>query len=344
MRILFCNDYHLPQVYRGVEVNTHALAEELLAAGHAPAVAGALTRDGWLGLRLRGELKLLPGRRFTRDASMGYPTYRARSLRPALPGILAAARPDCVVCQTSDPGVIEALAESGVPGAVYLHFIPGWPALPKHGALGFMTNSRFMHDALEQAYGVGSAIIRPVVPERVYRTEVRGQEVTSIGISPEKGADIVLDLAQRMPETGFRIYANERVHNAGKRAMVERARALPNVTLAPRQTSSGKLYATTRVLMAPSRCIETWGRVVTEAQINGIPVLASTHGGLPEAVGEGGICLPPEAPAAEWEAALRQLLADEAVRAGCAAAMRARYAEGDLASARICAEFLAALG
>lgn len=51
------------------------------------------------------------------------------------------------------------------------------------------------------------------------------------------------------------------------------------------------IYDISRVIVAPSLCQETWGLVATEAIMNGIPVLASKNGGLPEAVREGGILL-----------------------------------------------------
>src|SRR5690606_21100152 len=62
------------------------------------------------------------------------------------------------------------------------------------------------------------------------------------------------------------------------------------------------LYAPARLLLAPSMGEEAWGRVANEAHITGIPVLASTQGGLPEAVGPGGLLLPCAAPGEAWTA------------------------------------------
>ena len=59
-------------------------------------------------------------------------------------------------------------------------------------------------------------------------------------------------------------------------------------------TNIAAVYALTKVLVAPSLWHESWGQVVTEANMNGIPVLGTNHGGIPEAMGQvGGIALPP---------------------------------------------------
>ena len=48
--------------------------------------------------------------------------------------------------------------------------------------------------------------------------------------------------------------------------------------------------------------------MVSEAQVSGIPVIASGRGGLPEAVGGGGIVLDREAPASVWAGAIREMM------------------------------------
>jgi glycosyltransferase involved in cell wall biosynthesis len=73
------------------------------------------------------------------------------------------------------------------------------------------------------------------------------------------------------------------------------------------------IYAETRVLLVPSLWEETWGRVATEAQFSGIPVLASDAGGLPEAVGQGGILLRRDTPPEIWADRLRALWGDTAI-------------------------------
>ncbi len=55
----------------------------------------------------------------------------------------------------------------------------------------------------------------------------------------------------------------------------------------------------------PSIWEEAYGRSAIEAQLSGIPVIASRRGGLPEAVGEGGILLEPDADTGLWVDAIQ---------------------------------------
>jgi glycosyltransferase involved in cell wall biosynthesis len=87
-------------------------------------------------------------------------------------------------------------------------------------------------------------------------------------------------------------------------------------------------YATADLLIAPSRA-ETYGMTVTEALAHGLPVIASSAGGLPEALGttadgtRPGHLVPPGDPAA-LTAALAQWLGDERHRHRLRAAARER--------------------
>src|SRR3546814_12765482 len=95
--------------------------------------------------------------------------------------------------------------------------------------------------------------------------------------------------------------------NAEERAALHaRVAAHSNLRLQQRTHDMREVYRRTHTLLVPSQWEEAWGRVATEAQFSGIPVLASDRGGLPEAVGPGGRVLPHDAPAAVWAAALRE--------------------------------------
>ena len=89
---------------------------------------------------------------------------------------------------------------------------------------------------------------------------------------------------------------------------------LPGSELASLRAGAG-------AFLAPSRWEEPCPFAVIEAMADGVPVLASTLGGLPELVGEGSTVPPDDVPA--WVAALRELWADRRAR-GEATLTRAR--------------------
>ena len=72
------------------------------------------------------------------------------------------------------------------------------------------------------------------------------------------------------------------------------------------------VYGRTKILLAPSKWEEAWGRVASEAHCSGIPVVGSRRGGLPEAIGEGGVVLDYDAPLDDWVGAIRTLWTDKA--------------------------------
>ena len=125
-----------------------------------------------------------------------------------------------------------------------------------------------------------------------------------------KGVDIAFDLAASRPDIPFLFVEGWTLEDDYFNDLSEKARRPGNVTLRRRTTNVKELYREARVLLAPSIWEEAWGRVVTEAQINGIPVLASSLGGLPESVGPGGILVDPTAGSEAWVAALSELWDD----------------------------------
>ena len=97
------------------------------------------------------------------------------------------------------------------------------------------------------------------------------------------------------------------------------------------------------VAVLPSIGPETFGRVLAEAEACGVAVLGSSLGGIPEALDDGvtGRLLPPGDVAA-WTAALRELVADRALRERMGRAGRA-LVESRFDSVHIAARFEATL-
>ena len=77
------------------------------------------------------------------------------------------------------------------------------------------------------------------------------------------------------------------------------------------------------MVLAPSLVDETWGRIVSKAQVSGIPALVSDRGALAETVAAGRVQMAANATLADWCAALARMWGDRAYYDRLAAAARA---------------------
>lgn len=154
--------------------------------------------------------------------------------------------------------------------------------------------------------------------------------MTFINPVPVKGRDLAFAIAERCPEISFLFVRGWPLSGKAEAALRRRAEALGNVHLLDRQSAMKPVYEQTHILLAPSQWEETWGRVASEAQFSGIPVLASLRGGLPEAVGPGGRLLAHNAPADLWAETLRHMWHDEHEHARLSEAAFAHAARAEI--------------
>jgi glycosyltransferase involved in cell wall biosynthesis len=166
--------------------------------------------------------------------------------------------------------------------------------------------SAFVRGELSKRFGKESHVLYPLVDFDCYRTRRDGECVTMINPVPVKGLEIALALAEALPQQEFLFVEG---WGTGP-AIVERIERLPNATYMRKQIDMRTVYARTQLLIVPSQWQEAFGRVVVEAQASGIPVIASRTGGLPEAVGRGGILIDDYSNPARWLTALQGLLED----------------------------------
>ena len=87
------------------------------------------------------------------------------------------------------------------------------------------------------------------------------------------------------------------------RALCPEVLALPNVGVADNTSDVKLVYARSGIILFPSLWFETAGKVILEANANGIPVLASNIGGIPEMLdGAGYLFDPPQVCRDKWDA------------------------------------------
>lgn len=190
--------------------------------------------------------------------------------------------------------------------------------------------SQFTSEWFEQRFGKRPPVIYPVIIPESYRTCTTRENVTFINPIPFKGLDIALEIAKCCPDIPFVFVEGWLLRSDRRLELAQRLAEHHNVTLLERQLDMRRVYERCRILLAPSIWEEGYGRVVTEAQISGIPAVASARGGLPEAVGPGGILVDPDGPIDDWIAAIRKLWDDEEHYAQLSAAARRHAARPDI--------------
>ncbi len=122
------------------------------------------------------------------------------------------------------------------------------------------------------------------------------QFVTFINPLPEKGVALFLKLVQRAAQEAqdmrFLVVESRGLLATAMQKLGLPANILAQTTVLPKQEQMAAVYAQTRILLVPSFWFEAAGRVLLEANANGIPVLASDRGGIPETLGGAGRLLP----------------------------------------------------
>ncbi|KQU87508.1 glycosyl transferase family 1 [Mesorhizobium sp. Root695] len=316
MKVLFAGgNGYTPQFSGGVQSSTHHLVEQLRENGHEASVLAALFGDGIFGFKARAKMKLLRQRAVI-DNFPGYPVVRAWFPWEAAGFAVERLSPDVAVvqCHKSVP-IGRELQALGVPLVVYLrnvefHELAG-DLRELHSAV-YIANSDFTARTYKEKFGIDSTVIPPTINPAFYSTQTTGEFVTMINPYEEKGFDLAVRIAAACSEIPFLFVESWKLDDDHRARIEETIAPLKNVTLESRTNDMKTVYGRTRILLAPSKWEEAWGRVASEAHCSGIPVVGSRRGGLPEAIGNGGVVLDYDAPLADWVAAVRRLWSDKA--------------------------------
>ena len=175
-------------------------------------------------------------------------------------------------------------------------------------------NADYTRERIEAAYGVRAPIIyslpdeveEPVVTEPP--AESREDVMLLVNSRSDKGFDLVLDVAGRLPHRRFRAISSQSSKGTAEAAV--RDRGLSNVEILDRVDDLGQLYARARIVAVPSyRFIETFSRVVIEAQRYGTPVIGSDRGNVPYLLRQSGVALPEDPDV--WAEEAERLFSDD---------------------------------
>lgn len=139
-------------------------------------------------------------------------------------------------------------------------------------------NSYQLREDLHQTFGHFNTIVCHPVINQLKKSN--GTKITLINCSQNKGGHILGQIAERLPQYEFiGVYG-------GYQDQIECH--LPNITYLPNGTDMNKVYAETKILIAPSE-FESYSQVSAEALTAGIPVIAHPTPGLRENLAYAGV-------------------------------------------------------
>lgn len=212
--------------------------------------------------------------------------------------LLDVQRPDAVITYGGDrlsEGLIDLAKLRDIPVVFALH------NLEYHNPETFrrvdyvIVPSQFARDHYWRSLGLDCQVLPNVIdPGRVASVDRRGEFLTFINPQPAKGlfvmARIAEQLASRRPDIPLLVVEGRAGANWRER-LGDAASLVESVESMPYSSDPRTYYAVSKLVLMPSLWNETFGLVAAEGMINGIPVVASNRGALPETVGDAGVVL-----------------------------------------------------
>lgn len=321
MRILVAGKQHYDP--GGIPASTDQLAIQLVSAGHTIAVLAHRAFDG-------PPAPPSERRTLTREPGFPYEAYSVDQLTPgtALAMVARSFAPDVVIVNAGGwwwhdwtCALLDA-APRDLPLVLYLRDAGALDLLDEYASrVDLVVANARQHADAAAARGVAAAVVPSVVDLERYRVEPTGEAVVFINPVAIKGVETAFAIAAARPHVPFHFRESWHLPAAAADEVQARATRLGNVEFLRSTIVETEPYARARVLLVPytDGCRP---RVVAEAQVSGIPVLARDDPALRETVGPGGILVPPDAPLDVWLDGLDRLWNDPEVHRRYARAAR----------------------
>lgn len=307
LRILLAQNARYFPAHGGGDKSNRLLLEALAGRGHACRVVARIPRFGPHEhgrfvdeLRSRGiepDLSTPGIVVFRRNDVEVHTAAHVDNFRSYFAGQISAFGPSVILVSTDDPAHLLLPSALDAPSArvVYLARttlpLPFGPdsAFPSPEKTEMLRNadavagvSQYVSDYIRRWSGIESVAPPISLPDpgpypMLGRFE--NEFVTLVNPCAVKGISIFLELARRMPHIRFAAVPTWGA-TPDDRAALEHQ---PNIHILPAADNIDEILARTRVLLVPSLWAEARSRIVVEAMLRGVPVLASDVGGIPEA-------------------------------------------------------------
>ena len=204
-------------------------------------------------------------------------------------------RPDVLLTYGGHPASLELMRRArarGIAVVFHLHNFGYHDRSAFVNASAIIFPSEYSRRYHARLLGVDGPVIPDPIPlDRIVAENPEPTYVTFINPQPSKGMTvfvrIALELNQRRPDIPLLVVEGRGTSNALARLPVDLS-GLTNLHRMANTPDPRDFYRVSRAVLVPSLWRESLGRVPMEALANGIPVLASDRGALPETLGNAG--------------------------------------------------------
>ncbi|WP_165070893.1 glycosyltransferase [Paludisphaera rhizosphaerae] len=204
-------------------------------------------------------------------------------------------RPQALLTYGGHPAnlaLMRAARRRGVPVAFHLHNFAYNDRADFAAASAVVTPSEYARRRYARTLGIEStAIPSTIVNERLLVSDRDPRSIVFANPQPAKGAAVLARIAAeldvRRPDIPLLVFEG-RGDPKDLEAVAPGLAQLRNLHARPGVADPRDVHREARIVLMPSLVRETFGRVAAEALVNGIPVLASDRGALPETLGDAG--------------------------------------------------------
>ena len=268
-KILFVSTHsYFPQRAGGSESTTHDFCIELRTKGWEPAVLASL--DVGDRIYFSNRLKSNFSRdKYPSDNFLGYRVYRGWNVVEGIKSTCDKFMPDLAVVQAGNQfSVGEELLNVGVPFIWYVHDVDFDQQAKNAGGESklekilessiVIANSEFTAKSFYERFSIRAHVLPPLVSYESQQSRAAANRSYALFVNPipQKGVDIVFELARRRPDIPFLVVEGWPLNKTQFAEFNKIASDLRNITIQRRLPDLREVYMRSRLLLVPSICEE----------------------------------------------------------------------------------------